>query len=399
MTAFLPERHVSADNAECGRLLGEILTLFRKHGGAVHPCAVWRETNGHMSVTCDSGAAGYERPLVELPRELLVPVTGAEWADSKERLILRRPPPGITPLQRALLDLHVDLYNATGKVPWTISHHPRAVVPGHAPLLDALRDLRPGIYPKSDMPAEIFLHTRVFGPKSPPDPVLATPIKPAAKTQVLMPLIDTLNHHPQGAPFQLDETGLRVRLAQPSGTAECFAAYGGRRDVLDLALHYGYVDEATPFAFSAPVNVEVPGLGWVAVGANRIRPAHPLDPPRVSWDGETLDISHLCCHRQHPERLRTALRLPVLAVARKCGLADDAANYQIDGAMAALAEANLSLLTKLQQATRNCLGHSPVADLLLRAADRQGEIIQAVMMPAAYGQQECKFDPLGARHE
>jgi hypothetical protein len=323
--------------------------------------------------------------LVVLPRELLLPVTGAEWADSTERLILRSPPPGITPLQRALLGLHVDLYNVIGKLPWTIDHHPRAVVPGHSPVLDALRDLRPGLYQKSDLPAEIFLHTRVFGLKSPSDPAVATPTKPAAKTQVLMPLIDTLNHHPQGAPYQLDESGLRVRLAQPSGTAECFAAYGGRRDVLDLALHYGYVDEATPFAFSAPASIEAPGLGRVAVGASRTRPAHPLDPPRVSWEGETLAISHLCCHRQHPERLRAALRLPLLAVARKRGLADDAANHKIDRAMAALAEANLSLLTKLQQATRNCLGHGPAADLLLRAADRQGDIIRAVMMPTGYG--------------
>jgi hypothetical protein len=390
MTAFLPERHVSADNAECGRLLGEILTLVLRQGGAVHPGAVWRVTNGHMSVTCDPGAAGCERPLVELPHELLVPVTGAEWADSTERLILRRPPPGITPLQRALLDLHVELYNATSKVPWTISHHPRAVVPGHPPLLDALRDLRPGLYPKSGMPADIFLHTRVFGLKSPSDPAVPTPTKPAAKTQVLMPLIDTLNHHPQGAPFQLDQTGLRVRLAQPSGTAECFAAYGGRRDVLDLALHYGYVDQATPFAFSAPVSVEAPGLGRVAVGASRTRPAHPLDPPRVSWDGETLDISHLCCHRQHPERLRTALRLPLLAVARKRGLKGDAANYQVERALIALAEANLSRLKELRQVARNCLDHGPVADLLLQAADLQGDIIRAVIMPAGYDQQKAK---------
>jgi hypothetical protein len=399
MTAFLPERHVSVDNAECGRLLGEILSLVRRHGGVVHPGAVWRETQGHMTVTCSAGGAGGELPLIELPRELLVPVTGAEWAESTERLILRQPPPGITPLQRALLDLHVDLYNATGKIPWTISHHPRAVVPGHPPLLDALRDLRPAIYSMADMPAEIFLHTRVFGLKPTSDAAAATPTKPAAKTQVLMPLIDALNHHPQGAPFQVDETGLRVRLAQPLGTAECFAAYGGRRDVLDLALHYGYADVATPFAFSAPVSVDAPGLGRLAVGASRSRPAHPLDPPRVSWDGETLAISHLCCHRQHPERLRTALRLPLLAVARKRGLASDAANQQIDRALAALAEANLSLLTELQQATRNCLGHGPAADLLLRAADRQGDIIRAVMMPAGYGQQERKSDPLIPRQE
>jgi hypothetical protein len=140
---------------------------------------------------------------------------------------------------------------------------------------------------------------------------------PPRKTQVLMPLIDMLNHHPQGAPFQVDDSRLSVRVAQPTGDGECFAAYGGRRDVLDLALHYGYLDTATPFAFSAPVSVEVEGLCHIRVVAGRTRPAHPLDPPRTQWDGETLELSHLCAHGVHPERLQTVLRLPLLPIARK----------------------------------------------------------------------------------
>lgn len=440
------DTHVAADSQHCSAMLREIVTLVLTHGGHIQPGAVWREREGHMTVTCDPAGADNPHPLVMLPRELLVPITGAEWADSTERLVLRQAPPSITPLQHALLDLHIELYNATGKIPWTVSHHPHAVAARNPAWLEPLRAIRPGLYAESATPASIFLATRVFGLKSDAPPAFcdssnewaevgvqiepdakpqmgtafafarptdhassaspagwakqrmpigpdATPAmvtdadlahstagrsNPPRKTQVLMPLIDMLNHHPRGAPFQLDDSRLSVRVAQPIGDGECFAAYGGRRDVLDLALHYGYLDMATPFAFSAPVNVEVEGLCHIRVAAGRSRPAHPLDPPRTQWDGETLELSHLCAHGEHPERLQTVLRLPLLAIARKRGHGPDAANRRIDHALEYLFAANLAALDRVGQATRKYPGE-PVATLLTQAVQLQADILRKVM--------------------
>ena len=92
MTRFSVENPIAADSAECARLLGEILALVLRQGGVVHPGAVWREREGHMTVTCDTAGADNQHPLVMLPRELLVQITGAEWAGSTERLILRQAP-------------------------------------------------------------------------------------------------------------------------------------------------------------------------------------------------------------------------------------------------------------------------------------------------------------------
>lgn len=440
------DSHIAADSQHCSAILREIVTLVLTHGGHIHPGAVWREREGHMTVTCNPAGADNPHPLVMLPRELLVPITGAEWADSTERLILRQAPPSITPLQHALLDLHIELYNATGKIPWTVSHHLRAVAARNPAWLEPLRAIRPGLYAEPATPASIFLATRVFGLKSDAPPAFgdspnewaevgvqiepdakppmgtafafahpadhassaspagwakqrvpigpdATPAmvtdadlahstagrsNPPRKTHVLMPLIDMLNHHPRGAPFQLDDSRLSVRVAQPTGDGECFAAYGGRRDVLDLALHYGYLDMATPFAFSAPVNVEVEGLCHIRVAAGRTRPAHPLDPPRTQWDGETLELSHLCAHGEHPERLQTVLRLPLLAIARKRGHGPDAANRRIDNALERLCAANLAALDRVGQAARTYPGE-PVATLLTQAVRRQAEILRKVM--------------------
>lgn len=404
------DSHIAADSQHCSAILREIVTLLLTHGGHIHPGAVWREREGHMGVTCDPAGADNPHPLVMLPRELLVPITSAEWADSTERLILRQPPPSITPLQYALLDLHIELYNATGKIPWTVSHHPRAVSARDPAWLEPLRAIRPGLYAELATPACVFLDTRVFGLKSDAPPAsggspnewgeVVVQIRPDAKpqmgtdadlahstggrsnpprkTQVLMPLIDMLNHHPRGAPYQLDDSRLSVRVAQPTGDGECFAAYGGRRDVLDLALHYGYLDMATPFAFSAPVNVEVEGLCHIRVAAGRTRPAHPLDPPRTQWDGETLELSHLCAHGEHPERLQTVLRLPLLAIARKRGHGPDTANRRIDHALERLCAANLAALDQVGQAARTYPGE-PVATLLTQAAQRQADILRKVM--------------------
>lgn len=87
MTRFPVQNHIAADSAECAGLLGEILSLVLRHDGAV-----WREREGHMTVTCDTAGADNQHPLVMLPRELLVQITGAEWAGSTERLILRQAP-------------------------------------------------------------------------------------------------------------------------------------------------------------------------------------------------------------------------------------------------------------------------------------------------------------------
>jgi hypothetical protein len=393
----LGDTHLATDSQDCSAILREIVTLVLTHGGQIHPGACWHERGGQLTVTCDASMGVGEHPLVVVPRELLVPVSGAEWADSQERLMLLSPPSGLTPVQKTLLDLHIQLYNATGKIPWIVTHHPRALLVRQPELLDALQVIRPDSYAEADTLAHIFLDTRVFGLK--PDQPLAPddahpPMGTAAafahptagssgsvrKTHVLMPLIDILNHHPQGAPYRLDALSLQVQISQPRRDQECFAAYGGRRDVLDLALHYGYLDEATPFAFSAPVEVEVEGLCRIRVAAGRLRPAHPLDPPRTQWDGETLELSHLCAHSGHPERLQTVLRLPLLAIAKKRGYPPKVSGRLIEEGLERLCQANVNALGQVETAARDC-SNEPAAGLLIDAVQRQATILRRVLRP------------------
>ncbi len=355
---------VQADTQALRDVLRALVNTVLQAGGQIHPGIRFLASDGKLSVHCQPELGPGEQPLLRLPRELLVPIDGIEWTDREDTLLALSSLEHLTPVQRDLLDLHLALYNAAGKLPWTVRHLPALVVPSHAPLISALQAIRPNFGKSRPQAASAFLQTRVFK---------------LDESRVLMPLIDLLNHHPRGAAYQTDATAMTVLVAQPLGVGECFARYGGRRDVLDLALHYGYADADTPFAFCTPLVCSVPTLGILTITWQRMRNSHPLDPPLVTFGEAGLTLSHLACHRQHPQRLRAALRLAVLGAARRQGLSGADAELVVMQAFAALRESNLALLQAVQSAARPLEPGEPVAAMLGNAAMLQADILREVL--------------------
>jgi hypothetical protein len=195
---------------------------------------------------------------------------------------------------------------------------------------------------------------------------------------VVLPLIDLLNHHHRGTPFRIEAGAMRMATAQPESSGECFAHYGGRRDGLDLALHYGHADSSTPFAHCAPLQISVEGVGVIQV-EHQVgrRPAHPFDAPRVALEEGGVRLSHLCCHREHPERVRTILKLALQASLQRRGHGQVEGQRLAQRGLEALAAANITLLQNLIAAVE--AADHPGAAVLARAARRQAAIIQAVM--------------------
>jgi hypothetical protein len=166
---------------------------------------------------------------------------------------------------------------------------------------------------------------------------------------------------------------MRVRVAQ-TGSSECFAHYGHRRDVLDLALHYGYSDLNTPFAHSAPLEIHVDGIGMISVKYQGLRaPIHPLDPPRVEITSDGIKISHLCCNLKHPQRATTMLRLALQGTLQKRGHSPVAASGLADRGLQAVAVESLHRLRQLQQIISK--ETNPGADILTSAIARQIDIV------------------------
>jgi hypothetical protein len=198
---------------------------------------------------------------------------------------------------------------------------------------------------------------------------------------VLLPLIDLLdllNHHHHGAPFRIEASAMRMATAQPEDSGECFAHYGHRRDRLDLALHYGHSDPSTPFAHCAPLQISVEGVGLIQVERQgQGRPAHPLDPPRVELEEGGVRLSHLCCHRGHPERVRTMLKLALQAGLQRRGHGQVEAQRLAQRGLEALGAANIGLLGQLTSAAE--AADHPGGAVLAQASRRQAAIIAAVM--------------------
>ena len=337
-----------------------------RHGTQWHRALQVEVSQGGMRLLAPPGTTG---PLISLPTDLFVPISGVQWSSSPQTLEILQTAKEATPVQRELLQLHAYLYNATGKLRWLSNQHPGRLAETSIDVAVSLELLKPGHRAQAERSAaEEFLTTRSF--EWQPNPEQQPHL-------VLMPLIDLLNHHHHGASYRIDDGVMQIK-AQQAGGLECFAHYGHRRDVLDLALHYGYCDLSTPFAHSAPLEIAVEGIGRVHIEHQGQRaPVHPFDPPRVTLEPDGLRLSHLCCHRDHPERVQTMLSLALQAHLKRGGHDAASAFRLAQSGLHAIGKANVLLLDQLVAAAQ--ASSHPGAPILVAAAQRQSSIIRAVL--------------------
>ena len=361
---------IDSDQQAVTLLLQEIVGLCQAYGLEWHSQLRIEVRQGEMRLLAPRGAQG---TLITLPTQLLVPLEGARWSAAPDHLELLEAPAQASDLQRQLLQLHGALYNATGKLPWWSQQHPARLVERQATVAAALAVIKPhyGEARKATTAAEGFLATRSFRWQADSEH--------GECQKVLLPLIDLLNHHHRGAPYRIANGAMTMAMAQPDDTEECFAHYGHRRDPLDLALHYGHLDTSTPFAHCAPLEIPLEGVGWVRVESQRQgRPAHPLDPPQVTLEGDGLRLSHLCCHHHHPERVQTVLKLALQGSLKRRGHPDGKVQRLAEEAIGQLSSANQQVLHHLVEAVEAVEG--PGSRILAEAARRQAAIIGAVLI-------------------
>lgn len=352
---------VRSDNREVTTLLQHIANITGRHGAVVHPTATIVEADGDLRVECARGTSG--SVLFTMPSEVLPEVSLGQWDWAGDDLVLAMQQ-NADPAKAELLNAHCALYNVTGKGHWFRHHHPRATLAGLTEVTRKVQLLKPGFTP--DASADGFIRTRVLGVRD-RNSAAASPFEP-----VLMPLIDCLNNHPRGAPFRNDH-GIRVDVAQPTATSECFASYAkGRSDPLALALHYGYLDTAKSDAVSAPVSVAIDAVGHAEIGGPGTRRRSPLDPPAVVVDDGVLRLSHLTFQRDHPQRLLIPLRMALTTI-----VPPDAAESAARDLLVEVAKANLTLLNDLKTTLDSSgLGRLGV---LRDAAEAQGSIIRSCL--------------------
>lgn len=248
---------IITDSSTIKDAVGKIIDLTRGAGAEFAPGLVLREENGNLRMETgpDDGPL-----LVRMPEACLIPPADFRFGLEGDRLMAMAEQ-GVTPLRAQLMQATLDLYNLTGK----LAAHKRSVpwwlAAAHPEVLDHILRLRDNptlrgyadvvrVGPDDGFLVETFFLTRTLA------------IKKDGKTmRMLMPVIDFMNHHHQGAAFNTitDQRGFAIGMlkAQPvAGSVECFARYGDY-DALTTWLHYGFADEHAPDAPSDGQMIDV----------------------------------------------------------------------------------------------------------------------------------------------
>jgi len=271
-----PSDHVDADDPQVGAILTELVELVLALGGRLDPDAVIVERDHELLLELRAEDTP-ERPVVRVPPELLVPVGELDWVG--EDLTLAGPHDHLPPPAAAALELMLELYRTCGKVRDFAATSPRVAAAGDEALAEALAGTR--LADATVITADTrtaFLDSRVLSRRA---------VTEGDHGSVLMPLIDVMNHDPEGAEFLSGPPGIAVSCRRPLGDQQCFARYGVDRDPLDLAVSYGFTTDRACVVNSAPVDVELDGVhqlrirrraGVVVIGLR------PSETPGGEWD-------------------------------------------------------------------------------------------------------------------
>jgi hypothetical protein len=276
-----PWRFVDADDDLVSDLLAGSIEAVLDLGGWIHPAARFVGEAGQLSVQCPAEDG---EPLIRLPREAFVRIGRVGWTADRDSLAFEAMPDEFPGPERELLILQIALHNACAKIPWLARTHPVLATDLTPGVIAAVRAFRPSFRLRQPSPASLFWSNRAFR-------LPATDSGPAEP--LALPLVDLLNHDHRGATGTWTGTGFEVAVARVPGSDECLLDYGFERDAIGMAVVYGFADRTASVAHSAPLAVDVPGVGHVRVLARgRTRTAELL-PPVAARDGDGTTISHL----------------------------------------------------------------------------------------------------------
>lgn len=269
---------VDATTSGVGDLITRIAAEARALGAVIDTHLMVAEHNGHVTLGSATGTAG--EPFIRLPFDSLIPVDGLVW-DSANGLTIPEGRENLTTAQQSLLDLHVQLWNATGKFDEFLARHPRAVAARDGALAEQIRRLRPTFTP-DDSPAGM-IRTRTFGLRRDAS---------GERRSVIMPILELADHHPNGAPYRTGVGVLEASYRFVDDTRVAYVRYGPWRDAMDLACLYGFSTEAPLFFVSAPLTLDLGIAGSLTV----MRQGNRQGEPRWQMDEQGLTVDYLPFH-------------------------------------------------------------------------------------------------------
>jgi hypothetical protein len=277
-----PWRYVDADDESAADFLAGTVELALELGAHLHPQLRFVVRDGQCSVHSADATQG--EPLIVLPAQAFLRVGRIRWTDSTEALEVDGLERELSDAETELLFLQTAFHNSCGKLPWLAATHP-VLAPDLADgVVAAVRAFRPSFRHRQPSTASLFWSNRAFR---------LPPFGSSVPEPMALPLVDLLDHRRGGATGTWTGDAFAVPASHASASGECALDYGLQRDAIGMAVVYGFADESADVAHSAPVEVEVAGLGRVRVAARGRTSAAELLAPVAVADGSGWLVSHL----------------------------------------------------------------------------------------------------------
>ncbi len=281
---------IISDRGEIKRSLRKLVSLVQRNGGWLDERLIIRCERGGFSAHAKINGA-HDNWIIKMPPACLLPTDQFQLNLAGDDIRIQSHTSDLSGGRLDLLEVMLELWNQTGKIVtqkettfWSMSESDpelfRRLVAGrnthfYAKLEDSLyaKDQREQLLIKG------LLMSRTSGLRLDP--------ASTGHTQMLMPVVEFLNHHPLAPPYtyfdnQHKQHELAIKKFCPfPETAECFVRYGFY-DAYDLLLNYGYVERNTFFVRSIPMEVSFPGLGTMKVYTSTGQLSNKHLPPEIA---------------------------------------------------------------------------------------------------------------------
>lgn len=303
---------IQTSNKSLEKELTSLRDILIDNGAWFHKSLKIVSEDHGMSVVVDGPASPGDK-LMKVPEKLLVPKHGMNISLKNSDFIFEPDDSILSSVQIDIADRMIEIYNMTNKVELHKKECAWLLYKDHPHLLDTLvqgrtqndylnkkyKYLHSDSTPEEDQnfTCESYLQTRVLGRQS----------ENGHKNQLVMPIIDYLNHDHRGSPFmfkdQNDGAVMHINVKRPFlDTQECFVIYGVY-DALDTFLNYGFPDANAPYVRSIPMDIDVNGKGMLKVRAisggrnknelpKQISDLSSLMPFPVKKPDGSLELSH-----------------------------------------------------------------------------------------------------------
>jgi len=261
---------IESDSIAMSQALRSLVALCEKSGAKFHPALTIQYHNGDLRVTCKIPVNGQ---FALLNKSSLISVKSEYFYLNNNKLLLKEnAETGWSGLQHDIAEVMFSIFNDCNKIKQTKNTSFWLTKDEHKELcahisfarnieLDDKRFLNKSKSQDEQAQAiiESFFNSRVLGLSN----------GGQEKQRVIMPVIDYLNHHWQGSPFNyqaLDAPDyLSVDCVQPvTKSDECFAFYSAM-DGLDSYVKYGFADLNAPVVRSVPLDINLKNVGTLHI--------------------------------------------------------------------------------------------------------------------------------------